>query len=157
MSDDQKARITSIKLWPEDFDRIETLQRHLQGQLPADMRARVSLGSVIRTVLASAVCAVPADPAAPPQPTLVLGSIEPEPPKRASRKHPDEQAEPAAATKAKGRSRAGKRKPAPQAEGGEEAGAGGMTGWLGREQPRDAARLDRRFKRRRSPPPDTGV
>jgi hypothetical protein len=114
MSDDQKARITSIKFWPEDLARIETLQRHLQAQLPADMRARVSLGSVIRTVLASAVCAVPADLEAPPQPTLVLGSIEPESPKRTSRPRPDEQAEPAAATKAKGRSRAGKRKPTPR-------------------------------------------
>jgi hypothetical protein len=117
MPNDEKARITSIKFWPEDLARIETLQRHLQAQLPADMRARVSLGSVIRTVLASAVCAVPADPAAPPQPTLMLGSIEPLPPKPTGRPRkqprPDEQAEPAAAPKAKGRARAPKRKLTP--------------------------------------------
>ena len=149
MSDDQKARITSIKLWPEDFERIETLQRHLQAQLPADMRARVSLGSVIRTVLASAVCAVPADPAAPPQPTLVLGSIEPEPPKIGGhpRKHPDE---PAVATKARPVQGAQAQAGAGEAEDGE--GAGGMSGGPAESNRAMRRKLDRRFKRRKRPP-----
>ena len=118
MSD--QPRVVTVKLWAEDLVRIETLQRHLQAQLPANMRARVSLGSVIRTVLASAVCAVPADLEAPPQPTLVLGSIEPLPPKPTGRPRkqprPDEQAEPAAAPKAKGRARVPKRKQPPAAK-----------------------------------------
>jgi hypothetical protein len=69
-----KGKITSVMLWREDFERIETLRRSIEARVPGTVR--VSTNSIIRAALASAVAAMPAGRAGQDEPRFTI-AIEP--------------------------------------------------------------------------------